>query len=47
MYKYINETVAAIGPYPIAWDVLNEYIDDTPGVMYKTSVWSQIPDFAC
>jgi len=47
MYSYINKTVRAIGTYPIAWDVLNEYIDDKPNVMYKTSSWSKIPDFAC
>jgi len=40
MYSYINKTVRAVGDYPIAWDVLNEYVSDSKNVLFKTSAWS-------
>jgi endo-1,4-beta-xylanase len=47
MTKYITETVKAIGDYPIAWDVVNEAIDDASWKYIKESPWSIIPDYIC
>jgi GH35 family endo-1,4-beta-xylanase len=47
MYSYIGKTVRAIGNYPIAWDVINEYVSDKKNEQFKISPWSQIPDFGC
>jgi len=46
MLSYIAGTVKAIGDYPIAWDVVNEAIDDGGGYI-RDSPWSKIPDFIC
>jgi len=46
MHTYIASTVKAIGDYPIAWDVVNEAIDDGSGYI-RESPWSKVPDFVC
>jgi endo-1,4-beta-xylanase len=46
MLDYINSTVHALGSYPIAWDVINEAINDTNGEI-RDSPWKNIPDFIC
>lgn len=34
-------------PNAVAWDVVNEAIDDASGHPIRTSVWSQVDDFMC
>ena len=46
MKWYINATMTSIGTYPLAWDVVNEAIDDGPNVN-KTSPWSIVDNYIC
>jgi len=49
MVEYINQTMAAVGDYPIAWDVVNEAVDNSndPSKVIKVSAWSKIDDYVC
>jgi len=47
MIDYINETVKAIGDYPLAWDVINEAIDNSPHNYIKESPWTIVDDYIC
>ena len=47
MLRYINETMANIGSYPFAWDVVNEAVENDEPQTIKTSPWSAIDGFIC
>ena len=47
MLRYINETMANIGSYPFAWDVVNEAVENNEPQTIKTSPWSAIDGFIC
>lgn len=47
MNNYIETVMTHMGPYPFAYDVVNEAISDGPNYFLKTSPWSKINDFVC
>lgn len=49
MISYIKKTMEHVGDYPLAWDVVNEAIDDNhnPKKIVKKSPWSRVDDYVC
>ena len=48
MINYIKETVKQVGPYPFAWDVVNEALDEPyTNNFIRKSHWDIIPNFIC
>lgn len=50
MKDYINETVTHVGKNALAWDVVNEAIDnakDPNAILKKVSPWYKIDNYIC